>query len=227
MARLLWLIPVVFLTLGGAVAASETPRSVTWDDLVPKDAQYPEDPLSTLSPAQKEDVAFILRAHSAKARTGRRADSSVAIEVRERKKMLLREGVDVDRLLARVREVEAAWRDAEEKVEPSLDGQLIRLPGYVLPLAFAGSKVVEFLLVPFAGACIHAPPPPHNQIIHVRTKNGFTSTELFMPVYVTGHVKAKGLIGKSVYLKEGNVNVSYGYAMVAERIEPYKDDSKL
>jgi len=227
MARLLWLIPVVFLAFGGSVAASETPRSVTWDDLVPKDAQYPEDPLSTLSPAQKEDVAFILRAHDARARTGRRADRGLAIEIRERKKMLRQEGVDIDRLIARVREVEAAWRDADEKVEPSLDGQLIRLPGYVLPLEFAGSRVVEFLLVPFVGACIHAPPPPPNQVIHVRTKHGFASTGLFMPVYVTGHVRAKGLSRKSMFLKEGNVNVSYRYSMLAERIEPYKDDSKL
>jgi len=42
-----------------------------------------------------------------------------------------------------------------------------RVPGYMVPLEDNLEEVTEFLLVPYPGACIHVPPPPPNQIVHV------------------------------------------------------------
>src|SRR5690606_31134482 len=54
-------------------------------------------------------------------------------------------------------------------VVTELDGRHIRLPGYIVPLGITEAmEVEEFLLVPWFGACIHVPPPPSNQIVHVR-----------------------------------------------------------
>jgi uncharacterized protein len=44
---------------------------------------------------------------------------------------------------------------------------LARVPGYMVPLEDNLEEVTEFLLVPYPGACIHVPPPPPNQIVHV------------------------------------------------------------
>jgi|GEM_PF-937578 len=64
----------------------------------------------------------------------------------------------------RLQEIDEAMRYAP--VEPSLDGQHVTLPGYVVPLDFDGqTRMKEFLLVPYFGACIHTPPPPANQIV--------------------------------------------------------------
>ena len=53
-------------------------------------------------------------------------------------------------------------------VVEELDGQLVRIPGFVLPFEYTESgKISEFLLVPYFGACIHTPPPPPNQIVYV------------------------------------------------------------
>lgn len=53
-------------------------------------------------------------------------------------------------------------------VVKALDGKLVRLPGYIVPLEVSEEgRVTEFLLVPYFGACIHTPPPPANQILHV------------------------------------------------------------
>ena len=71
---------------------------------------------------------------------------------------------------------------------PELDGHVIKLPGYVLPLDFEGTLVKSFLLVPYVGACIHVPPPPPNQIVFVQLKQGFKSNELYAPVWVTGRI---------------------------------------
>jgi uncharacterized protein len=56
--------------------------------------------------------------------------------------------------------MKAAW--AEAPVEASLDGKRVKLAGFVVPLERKGDAVLELLLVPYFGACIHVPPPPAN-----------------------------------------------------------------
>lgn len=103
-----------------------------------------------------------------------------------------------------------------------LDGKTVRMPGYVLPLEFDGTETVEFLLVPYVGACIHVPPPPPNQMIYVRFPKGFANPGLYAPVYVTGRMTA---IGSTVdlYLSDGERPVETGYSLKATIIEPYKE----
>lgn len=48
-----------------------------------------------------------------------------------------------------------------------MNGRSIRIPGFMIPLDKSGRSVRSFLLVPYFGACIHSPPPPSNQMIHV------------------------------------------------------------
>ena len=93
-----------------------------------------------------------------------------------------------------------------------LDGQRIRLPGYVVPLDFEAMDVAEFLLVPYFGACIHVPPPPSNQIVYVTTVAGFPLKQLFEPVWVTGVLSTQGFL---------NDVGDAGYTLEATIIEPY------
>ena len=50
-----------------------------------------------------------------------------------------------------------------------LVGKSIKIPGFAVPLEGDDGfeYIEEFLLVPYFGACIHVPPPPPNQVIHV------------------------------------------------------------
>lgn len=69
----------------------------------------------------------------------------------------------------------------------SLNGQYVKLPGYVVPLeADEGGLLSEFLLVPYYGACIHVPPPPSNQIVYVKLKKPWLLKSMQDPVWVTG-----------------------------------------
>lgn len=70
----------------------------------------------------------------------------------------------------------------------SLHGENIRIPGYVVQLEGDDRRVTEFLLVPYFGACIHVPPPPPNQIIHVRFPEGVPYAVTYDAVWVTGTV---------------------------------------
>jgi hypothetical protein len=79
--------------------------------------------------------------------------------------------------------------EAPAPVVTALDGKRVRIGGYVVSLDFDATKVKEFLLVPFVGACIHVPPPPANQIVYIKSAEGFEVTGQFEPVWVTGTLK--------------------------------------
>ncbi len=67
-------------------------------------------------------------------------------------------------------------------VVTALNGQHVRLPGYIVPLEVSEEgRTTEFLLVPYFGACIHVPPPPSNQIVHVTSELGVKVDELYQP----------------------------------------------
>jgi hypothetical protein len=84
-------------------------------------------------------------------------------------------------LMARMRK---AWDQAP--VNPALAGQLVRIPGYVVPLEEGKAGMTEFLLVPYFGACVHTPPPPSNQIIHVLPQSPAAGLRSMDTVWVTG-----------------------------------------
>lgn len=102
--------------------------------------------------------------------------------------------------------------DAAPVVE-GLDGVAVRLPGYVVPLEQGRDGLKEFLLVPYYGACIHTPPPPANQIVHVLSPRAVTGFQTMSAVWVHGTLKASR--------RDNGIGVS-GYALELARIEPYK-----
>ncbi len=71
-------------------------------------------------------------------------------------------------------------------VEKKFNGRMVRIPGYLVPLQFDGTGATEFLLVPYVGACIHVPPPPPNQLVHVTIGDPYEMAGLFEPVYAVG-----------------------------------------
>ncbi len=97
----------------------------------------------------------------------------------------------------------------------TLDGELVRMPGYVVPLEFDGAKVTDFFLVPYIGACIHVPPPPPNQLVYVRIEDGFEIEGLFQAVYVTGTMN-------SASSQQSLEQSGYGYRIEADDISAFQ-----
>ena len=74
-----------------------------------------------------------------------------------------------------------------------LIGTSIKIPGFAVPLVedeggYEGGfeYVKEFLLVPVYGMCIHVPPPPPNQVIHIILEKPVYFEILLYAVWVTG-----------------------------------------
>tara|TARA_R110002072_G_scaffold16147_1_gene63588 strand:+ start:4326 stop:4922 length:597 start_codon:yes stop_codon:yes gene_type:complete len=78
------------------------------------------------------------------------------------------------------------------EVRPEMNGLMIRLPGFVVPLEFNEDQVItQFFLVPYFGACLHMPPPPPNQIVLVDAPRGLTVEELSTPLWISGKLSAQ------------------------------------
>ena len=92
------------------------------------------------------------------------------------------------------------------------NGQIVRLPGFIVPIDYSGTGVTAFILVPFVGACVHVPPPPANQLVFVTTEKPYESSGLFEPVHVVGMF---GTASMSTQLAD------IAYALSAEDIRPY------
>jgi hypothetical protein len=108
----------------------------------------------------------------------------------------------------------AAQQSPAAPVVEALDGQAVKLPGYIVPLDVTDEgRVTEFLLVPYFGACIHVPPPPSNQIVHVTTELGVLLDALYQPFWIEGALKVEQ---SSSELAEA------GYQMRADKIYAYE-----
>ena len=114
------------------------------------------------------------------------------------------------RAIEALEKLKAAW--AEAPVEPSLDGKRLKLAGFVIPLERKGDAVLELLLVPYFGACIHTPPPPANQIVHVILKKPAEGLKMMDTFWISG----------ALSLQRGDSSLGiYGYRMIGERLDPY------
>lgn len=82
--------------------------------------------------------------------------------------------------------------DLNAPVVAELDQKMVKIPGFVVPLDGDQTQVSELLLVPYFGACIHVPPPPPNQIIHVRFAKPVAVANIADAVEITGVLSTKG-----------------------------------
>lgn len=100
--------------------------------------------------------------------------------------------------------------------EPSLNNKKIKIAGFAVPIEENNGAVSEFLLVPYFGACVHSPPPPANQIIHVIAKTP-TKIKMMDTLWVSG----------TLQLDRSDIDVAMGlgksgYKMQADLVQLYQ-----
>ena len=132
------------------------------------------------------------------------------------------EGAFEDEILTELRNMPKEISDPYQQalvstdVIKEMDGQRIRIPGFVVPLEFGeNKKVTQFFLVPYFGACIHVPPPPPNQIIFVTSKKGLAIKELYDPLWISGIISTSRI--------ENDVALA-AYKMEMEFSEIYEEE---
>lgn len=102
------------------------------------------------------------------------------------------------------------------RVVDEMDGQAIRIPGFIVPLEFDDNQTItQFFLVPFFGACIHVPPPPPNQIIFVNYPQGLKINALYDPFWISGILSTSLVV---------NDIATSSYSMSMLSFEAYTDE---
>jgi hypothetical protein len=108
----------------------------------------------------------------------------------------------------------AAQQVMDFSVNKDLDGDDIKIPGFIVPLDIGKDGLVsEFFLVPYFGACIHVPPPPPNQIVYVRMTKGIALDSIYEAYWITGRMK---VVNKTTRLGAS------AYQLAASNVEIYK-----
>lgn len=209
------------VVVAAAPAQGEVARQIDWDDLLPA-VPEPEDPLADLPEDLRYKVDFVASMRYLR-RMGEVTEGDPAIDAAaEYAELLDRRGVDVDGYVRRYDAFRMAIEEIDNTLNESLDGTVVRIPGYLLPLDFEGLGVREFLLVPYVGACIHVPPPPQNQIVHVDLEEPFLTDSLFTPVWVTGRITAERS-APTLSLVDGQSPVPVGYMLRDGDVSPYEE----
>jgi hypothetical protein len=71
--------------------------------------------------------------------------------------------------------------------------------------------------VPYMGACIHSPPPPANQIVHVLPRSPAKGYRSMDAVWITGTLTAG---------KTDSYMGAAGYRIEAVTVSPYSEDKR-
>lgn len=210
-----------------AVQSGDGVQEINWDRMIPdvsaeltESVKSLQGEMDALTEAQQEIYFQIEDEQSLR----RRIDAGFVAQERlfPREKALLEKNLgetnpDMVALWKRVKATRKRIDVESTRVDDSLDGIKVRMPGYVLPLEMDGSNVREFLLVPFVGACIHVPPPPANQMVFVQADESFASDGLYEAVWVEGVITTNAG-SHALSLVDGERSVSTGYSLRATRI---------
>lgn len=109
----------------------------------------------------------------------------------------------------------AAMQVMDFDVNDELDGQEVRIPGFVVPLELdEAGLVTEFFLVPYFGACIHVPPPPPNQMVYVVMRQGMRLDSMYSAYWISGRMSTESratTIGAAAYTLSATVAEEYKF----------------
>ena len=211
----------LLLVVAAPLSAAETPKVLTWEGLIPQGPPI-DNPYQYLPIDQQVELEMLATIRSQVAAGLMNEVHPMFEDAREIEFKLRQEGIDVDRMVGLVQKMQSEVAARNSELAHDLDGQLVRLPGYVLPLEFEGTSVKEFLLVPYVGACIHVPPPPINQTVVVHLNQSYAAKELYEPVWVTGRMTVKRS-KRALTLVDGDADVEAGYTIQGTRVEPYTE----
>ncbi|WP_036798701.1 DUF3299 domain-containing protein [Photobacterium marinum] len=205
------LLTIVFTLL---MSLSALAQDTSWEDLTSKSNEF-NDPFLSLTSDQLYNLSIVARYQARDS-----LSESEKTEYNDLLALLESESIDVDYLLERRQDVTEHRKHLAMQPNIELKGKLIKIPGFVTPVEFDGDKVVKFFLVPTAGACIHTPPPPPNQIVLVDYPQGLTLTSLQDAFFIEGKLKIEAQKQKVNY-SDGATMVNAVYMMSADKVTRY------
>ena len=218
--KFLNIIIVACLFAIGFPVFADTPKVLGWRDLVPQ-LEALKNPLREVDTKLRFDIEYLASIRYW-AKTGQisKVDTEFehGVELEHKFKS---NNIDFEPLVARYNSFLDEIERRNKSVVGDLDGRLVRIPGYALPLETSATALTEFLLVPSIGACIHTPVPPPNQMVFVKMDKPYRAKRLYDPVWITGRIRVEHN-KKAVVYSDGQSGVESSYTLLGIKVEPYK-----
>ncbi|MEM9216444.1 MAG: DUF3299 domain-containing protein [Cyanobacteria bacterium P01_F01_bin.150] len=218
--------PVVGLSVNAQTLASTTQSAkhqiISWKDLRPPEINDFDDPYADLTPRQLLDLAELSRIEWGPEHLKQDSDGEESQRLRQR---LEEDGLDVEWLLSQIERVTNYYTQQATDTNPDIDGQYVKLHGYVLPLTQTENQVSDFLLVPFIGACVHVPPPLPNQMIYVDLPQDIDDPGLFAKVWLEGIIYPQSS-SHEFFRVDGERQVDVSYTMKMASLSAYKPSTE-
>lgn len=203
-----------------STSALTTELSYTyWEELRPN-IETIEDPFKYLNVNQLDDLAYVAKYIQVQNSPEQSASEELTTEYLQSKKRLEQAGVDIEKLLSIREQITQQRRVLATQANTEIINNVHRVPGYITPIDFQGQKVTKFIFVPTAGACIHTPPPPANQMILVDYPQGIEVNSLSTPMWIQGKLLTENSTLDINYV-DGESEVSTIYSMQASKVDFY------
>ena len=211
---------ILLIATTAAIHANQGYRQIGWEDLIPKSDPIPN-PLVGLEIDLLDSIGYIARTKDDLAQGFIEEDSEEYQFALKLEKELEAEGLVMDEVMQTLVELDAEIARRGKELVEGWEGEVVRIPGYALPLEFTTDGVKQFFLVPYVGACIHVPPPPMNQMVLVNVEEAYTVKSLYDPIWVTGTIKAQPST-RMLFFIDGEAPIETGYVLSGISIEPYE-----
>jgi|TARA_B100001964_G_scaffold35100_1_gene37625 hypothetical protein len=223
--KYLSVILITFLYTVGSPTFADTPQVLGWRDLVPKLEPH-VNPLRKIDIKLRFDIEYLASIRYW-IKTGQISEVDTEYEQGvELEHKFKSNNVDFEPLVTQYNAYLDEIDRRSKLVVEALDGQLVKIPGYALPLETSATAITEFLLVPSIGACIHTPVPPSNQMVFVKLNQSYQTKRLYDPVWITGRIKLEQN-KKAVVYNDGESGVESSYTLTGVKIEPYKNEIQI
>lgn len=193
--------------------------TIGWNDLRPTHISS-ETPFASLAEPLLEAMRTHVRWRTSK--RSARSDEAFIAEHEAAIALLDAHEIDVEDLMRERRKIIARNGRIARGANPDILGTTIRLPGYVVPLAFDDRAVTEFLFVPVAGACVHTPTPAPNQIVHVKYPEGIAFSSIFDAFWIEGELAAQDTKSDVIFYDGAASGVEASYALYATDVRSFQ-----
>ncbi|WP_425046489.1 DUF3299 domain-containing protein [Primorskyibacter sp. S87] len=205
----------------GTMAFGE-PAKVEWVHLIDQEAQNFEDPYKSLTNGQIGDLVTLVRLRERLNDVELPNDEKSKLDVRvnELESSLLPVLTDIDwyisqRWVVAERREKAAWAGNQE-----FDGKQVTLTGFAIPAPQDTDGFPTAYLVPERGMCSHMPPPPPNQMVHVRLPKKWKPSTIYEPMQLSGTLSIAPS-EQQIIVVDGPVPMRATFAMEVDHIQPY------
>lgn len=206
-------------SMATAAPAATDGNTIAWTDLRPV-AKSLEAPFASLPEPLLEAMRTHVRWRTSK--RSARSDEAFIAEHEAAITLLEANDIDVEGLMRERRKIIARNGRIARGANPDILGATIRLPGYVVPLAFNDQAVTEFLFVPVAGACVHTPTPAPNQIVHVKYPQGIAFSSIFDAFWIEGELTAEDTKSDVLFYDGAATGVQASYALNATDVRTFQ-----